>query len=92
MYCTTGVLCIYEQQKIGNFYPDLCQGFGLQISNVSHSLINYNFAEDFGIFYKMCSRASRLNFTRESSFKGIPLDWTLANVFEDLDFRFSLAY
>ena len=42
--------------------------------------------EDFGIFFEMCSRVSRLNFTRESSFKGIPLDWALANVFEDLDF------
>ena len=28
---------------------------------------------------------SRLNFTRESSFKGT-LDWALANVFEDLYF------
>ena len=45
-----------------------------------------NFWEDFGIFCEMCSRVSRLNFTRESSFKGIPLDWALANVFEDLDF------
>ena len=40
MYCTTGVLCFYEQQKIGNFHHDLCQGFGLQISNVFHSLMN----------------------------------------------------
>ena len=28
----------------------------------------------------------RLNLTRESSFKGTPLDWALPNVFEDLDF------
>ena len=34
----------------------------------------------------MCSRLNRLNFTRESSFKGTALDWALANVFEDLDF------
>ena len=33
----------------------------------------------------MFNRLSRLNFTRESSFKGT-LDWALANVFEDLDF------
>ena len=30
----------------------------------------------------MCSLVSRLNFTCESSFKGIPLEWAL----EDLDF------
>ena len=36
----------------------------------------------------MCSLVSRLNFTRESSFKGTPLDWALANVFKD---RFSAA-
>ena len=34
----------------------------------------------------MCSPVSRLNFTRKSSFEGTPLDWALANVFEDLDF------
>ena len=28
---------------------------------------------NFGIFFEMCSRVSRLNFTRESSFKGTPL-------------------
>ena len=30
--------------------------------------------------------ASTSIFTRESSFKGIPLEWAIANVFEDLDF------
>ena len=30
----------------------------------------------------VCSRVSRLNFTRESTI----LNWALANVFEDLDF------
>ena len=53
-----------------------------------HELHGYQscLLEDFGIFFEMCSRVRRLNFTRESSFKGIPLDWALANVFEDLDF------
>ena len=39
--------------------------------------------EDFGVFIEMCSRVSRLNFKRKSSLKGIPLDWALANAFED---------
>ena len=38
----------------------------------------------------MRSRVSRLNFTRESSFKSTPLDWVLANVFEDFN-RFSVV-
>ena len=43
--------------------------------------------EDFRILFELCSRVnSCLNFTRESSFKGTPLDWALANVFEDLHF------
>ena len=37
----------------------------------------------FGILFETCSRVSHLNFTRESSFKGTPLDWALAKVFED---------
>ena len=36
--------------------------------------------------FKMCSRVSCLNFSRESTFKGTPPDWALANIFEDLDF------
>ena len=43
-------------------------------------------SEDFGIFFEMSSRVIRFNFIRESSLKGTPLDWALANVFEDLDF------
>ena len=42
--------------------------------------------EDLGIFFVMCSQVSRLSFTCDISFKGTPLDWGLANVFEDLDF------
>ena len=37
----------------------------------------------FGIFFVMRSRLSHLNFTRESSFKGIPLGWAFTKIFED---------
>ena len=51
-----------------------------------HELDGYKagILEDFGIFFEMCSWVSRLNFTRERSFKDTPLDWALANVFEDI--------
>ena len=48
-----------------------------------HEYMSSWILEDFGIFFEMRSQVSRLNFTRESSFGGTPLDWVLANVFED---------
>ena len=41
--------------------------------------------EDFKLLFEMCliDFNSRLNFTREGSFKGT-LDWALANVLEDI--------
>ena len=50
------------------------------------AFIGFPFALVFTCTF-LCSLVSRLNFTRESSFKGTPLDWALANVFEELDFR-----
>ena len=41
-----------------------------------------NFGRLCDILNEMCSVLSRLNFTCESSFKGAPIDWALANVFE----------
>ena len=42
-------------------------------------LIIRNFGRLWDILWNV-SRVSRLNFTRESSFKGTPLDWALANI------------
>ena len=54
-----------------------------------HELDEYTVIMNFGrlrdILWNVFS-SNRLNFPRESSFKGTPLDLALANIFEDLDF------
>ena len=65
------------------------------LSHEVHELDGYNheFWKTSGNSLKFVPEFSysRLNFTRESSFKDTPLDWTLVKVFEDLDFRLCLS-
>ena len=57
---------------------------GMRYLNITKYMSSTGIIMNFGrLGYSLkCPRAIRLNFTRESSMKGTPLDWALANVFE----------